>query len=162
VTLTAADVAEIMKLVEESVFDELTLEVDGKKLTLRKSGVAPGADGSVQAATASTLAVAAPQSAAPAPGAAVVAPPKAPTDPNVQDVAAPLLGTFYRSPKPGAPPFVEIGATVQEDTVIAIIEVMKLMNTVRAGVHGTVTEILVNDGGLVEYGQTLLRIRKTS
>ena len=157
-TLTAADVAQIMKLVEDSVFDELTLEVDGKKLTLRKSGVAPPAEGATQATTTSTAAVAAPQAAAPAP---VVAPPKAPSDPNVQDVAAPLLGTFYRSPKPGAPPFVEIGATVQEDTVIAIIEVMKLMNTVRAGVRGTVTEILVNDGALVEYEQTLLRIRKT-
>ena len=153
-TLTAADVAEIMKLVEESVFDELTLEVDGKKLTLRKSGVAPTAEGATQAATTATPAAAATP---------VVAPPKpaAPADPNVQDVAAPLLGTFYRSPKPGAPPFVEIGATVQEDTVIAIIEVMKLMNTVRAGVRGTVAEILVNDGALVEYEQTLLRIRKT-
>lgn len=151
-TLTAADVAEIMKLVEESVFDELTLEVDGKKLTLRKSGVAASAD----------VAPSPPPVAAPTPAVPVVAPPNAPSDPNVQDVAAPLLGTFYRSPKPGAPPFVAIGGTVQEDTVIAIIEVMKLMNTVRAGVRGTVTEILVSDGVLVEYGQTLLRIRKTS
>ena len=148
-TLSAADVAEIMKLVEEPVFDELTLEIDGKKLTLRKSGVAPSAE------------VVSPT---PPPPALVPPPPKpvaVAVDPNAQDVTAPLLGTFYRSPKPGAPPFVEVGAAVQEDTVIAIIEVMKLMNTVRAGVRGTVTEILVNDGALVEYEQTLLRIRKT-
>jgi acetyl-CoA carboxylase biotin carboxyl carrier protein len=79
----------------------------------------------------------------------------------VHDVSSPLLGTFYRAPKPGAAPFVEVGSVVEEDTVIAIIEVMKLMNTVRAGVRGTVTEILVSDGALVEYEQTLLRIRKT-
>jgi acetyl-CoA carboxylase biotin carboxyl carrier protein len=95
---------------------------------------------------------------APAPAAAAK---RAPSDPNVQDVVAPLLGTFYRSPKPGAPPFVEIGATVAEDTVVAIIEVMKLMNTVRAGVSGTVVEILPVDGALVEYGEPLLRVRKS-
>src|SRR6202041_987606 len=80
----------------------------------------------------------------------------APVDPNVHDVASPLLGTFYRAPKPGAPPFVEVGAQVDEETVVAIIEVMKLMNTVRAGVRGTVTEILLGDGALAEYGETVL------
>jgi acetyl-CoA carboxylase biotin carboxyl carrier protein len=82
------------------------------------------------------------------------------TDPSIHDVPSPLLGTFYRSPKPGAPPFVEVGAAVAEDTIVAIIEVMKLMNTVRAGVKGTVTEILPGDGTLVEYDQPILRIRK--
>jgi acetyl-CoA carboxylase biotin carboxyl carrier protein len=81
-------------------------------------------------------------------------------DPNVHDVASPLLGTFYRAPKPGAPPFVEVGTQVEEGTVVGIIEVMKLMNTVRAGVRGTVTAILVADGALAEYGETLLRVRK--
>jgi acetyl-CoA carboxylase biotin carboxyl carrier protein len=74
-------------------------------------------------------------------------------------VPAPLLGTFYRAPKPGAPPFVEVGSTVEADTVVAIIEVMKLMTTVRAGRARHVTEILVADGTLVEYGQPMLRIR---
>ena len=83
-----------------------------------------------------------------------------PADPNIHEVASPLLGTFYRAPKPGAPPFVEVGSQVEEGTVVAIIEVMKLMNTVRAGVRGTVTEILVADGALAEYGETLLRVRK--
>jgi acetyl-CoA carboxylase biotin carboxyl carrier protein len=78
----------------------------------------------------------------------------------VHDLASPLLGTFYRAPKPGAAPFVEVGVQVEEDTVVAIIEVMKLMNTVRAGARGTVTEILVADGQLAEFGQTLMRVRK--
>jgi len=69
-----------------------------------------------------------------------------------------LLGTFYRAPKPGAPPFVEVGAKVEPDTIIGIIEVMKLMNTVRAGTSGRVCEIRAGDGSLVEYGETLLSI----
>ncbi len=71
-----------------------------------------------------------------------------------------MLGTFYRSPKPARPPFVEVGASVTEDSIVAIIEVMKLMNTVRAGVRGTITEIIPGDGTLVEYDQPILRIRK--
>ena len=84
----------------------------------------------------------------------------APADPNLHDVPSPLLGTFYRAPKPGAPPFIDVGAPVTEETVIGIIEVMKLMNTVRAGVKGTVTDIFLADGALVEYEQPIVRIRK--
>lgn len=154
-SLTAADVAEIMRLVEESSFDELILEVDGLKLSLRRGGgiesaplnVAPPARATQVAATEAPVTRLPPS-------------PTASVDPSVKDVPSPLLGTFYRAPKPGAPPFVEVGSTVEEDTVVAIIEVMKLMNTVRAGVRGTVVEILARDGVLVEYGETLLRVRK--
>jgi acetyl-CoA carboxylase biotin carboxyl carrier protein len=78
--------------------------------------------------------------------------------PDLLDVRAPLLGTFYRAPKPGAPPFVEVGASVEPDSIVGIIEVMKLMNTVRAGARGVVREIRARDGTLVEYGETLLTI----
>lgn len=179
-SLTAADVAEIMRLVEQSNFDELTLEMDGIKLCLRRGAPATvvgtpgeGAAGAPSAAvpaceaSAAGPAAAAPTAAGPtAAGPTSAAPPAAtntgvaPADPNVHDVASPLLGTFYRAPKPGASPFVEVGSQVEEGTVVAIIEVMKLMNTVRAGVRGTVTEILVADGALAEYGETLLRVRK--
>jgi acetyl-CoA carboxylase biotin carboxyl carrier protein len=169
VSLTAADVAEIMRLVEQSGFDELTLEIDGMKLTLRRGAggqLVNGADADESASAGAGARSAAPadSSRASAPSAAAsagVAARQPDSDPNVKDVPAPLLGTFYRAPKPGAPPFVEVGATVEEDTVVAIIEVMKLMNTVRAGVRGTVSEILARDGTLVEYGETLLRVRKT-
>ena len=83
-----------------------------------------------------------------------------PVDVNLRDIASPMLGTFYRSPKPGSAPFVEIGSVVDEDSVIAIIEVMKLMNTVRAGIKGVITEILPADGTLVEFGEVLMRVRK--
>jgi acetyl-CoA carboxylase biotin carboxyl carrier protein len=160
VSLTAADVAEIMRLVEQSGFDELTLEIDGMKLTLRRGATAEGAAGFADVAEPASGGMAAVGSAAlsASPQAASKVPS---TDPNVHDVASPLLGTFYRAPKPGAPPFVEVGAQVEEETVVAIIEVMKLMNTVRAGVRGTVAEILLGDGALAEYGETLLRVRKS-
>ena len=151
-SLTAADVAEIMRLVEQSGFDELNLEIDGTKISLRR-GAAAQAPVAQQPAAPAASAPPPPPSARPAAA--------RPADPNVQEVPAPLLGTFYRSPKPGAPPFVEPGASVAADTIIGIIEVMKLMNTVRAGVAGTVTEILATDGALVEFGEPLLRVRKT-
>ena len=145
-SLTAADVAEIMRLVEQSGFDELNLEINGTKISLRRGSPAPG----VPAAPA--------VAAAPA---AVASTPKPASDPDVQDLPAPLLGTFYRAPKPGAPAFVEVGSQVGDDTIIGIIEVMKLMNTVRAGARGTITEIIAADGALVEFGAPLMRVRKS-
>jgi acetyl-CoA carboxylase biotin carboxyl carrier protein len=156
VTLTAADVAEILRLVEESSFDELSLELDGLKLDFKRG--ASGAPGAVVAA--GRVVATAPQAAAetartnPAPAAAMAA------DPAFQAVCSPMLGTFYRAPKPGAPPYVTVGYAVDEDTIVGIIEVMKLMNTIRAQVRGTVAEILAADGALVEYGEMLLRVRK--
>jgi acetyl-CoA carboxylase biotin carboxyl carrier protein len=145
VTLTAADVAEIMRLVEQSKFDELSLEIDGVKLTLRRAGASGGLVRSVTTQPG--------QTAAP-----IVAP--GPVDANLRDITSPMLGTFYRAPKPGSAPFVDIGSVVDEGSIIAIIEVMKLMNTVRAGVKGVITEILPADEALVEFGEVLMRARK--
>ena len=74
-------------------------------------------------------------------------------------VPSPMLGTFYRAEAPGAPPFVEVGATVGPDSTVCIIEVMKMMNSVAAGVSGTVIEVCAENGELVEYGEPLLRVR---
>jgi acetyl-CoA carboxylase biotin carboxyl carrier protein len=158
VTLTAADVAEIMRLVEQSKFDDLNLEIDGVKLTLRRSA----SGGMMHSATASapSAAAVATVARAGAVGARSAAPAAAaPVDQNLKEITSPMLGTFYRAPKPGSAPFVEIGSAVEEDSVIAIIEVMKLMNTVRAGVKGVVAEILPADETLVEFGQVLMRAR---
>jgi acetyl-CoA carboxylase biotin carboxyl carrier protein len=160
--LSAADVAEIMKLVEQSTFDELLLEVDGLKLTLRRggagfvSGVAPATRLEPRAAVpVASSAAAAPATAVTPTAAPAIAQPAA----GEVDVVAPLLGTAYRSPKPGAPPFVEVGSRVEEESVIAIIEVMKLMNSVRAGVRGEVVAIHFRDGVLVEHGEAIIRVR---
>jgi acetyl-CoA carboxylase biotin carboxyl carrier protein len=166
VTLTAADVAEIMRIVEQSKFDELSLEIDGVKLTLRRAGAGEFVrsvttqsgvvDAAATAASRSDLSMA-------QPGAPVAAPRpvEAPrlVDATLRDIASPMLGTFYRAPKPGSAPFVEVGSAVNEDSVIAIIEVMKLMNTVRAGVKGVIAEILPTDETLVEFGEVLMRAR---
>ena len=148
-SLTARDVAEITKLLEDSSFDELDLEIDGLKIHLRRSG-APARNGDIPDLSASRAKGDVPEAGASSVGTGM--------SPFLSEVRAPLLGTFYRAPKPGAPPFVEVGATVAPDTVIGIIEVMKLMNAVRAGVAGVVREIRARDGALVEYGETLLLI----
>jgi len=142
VILTAEDVAEITRLLEESQFDELHLEHAGFKLTLKR-----GAAVRREAASASAPA-ASPASASAA----------STSDASVLEVTAPFVGIFYRAPRPGAPPYIEVGSQVEEDTTVGIIEVMKLMNAVRAEVSGTVFEVLVEDGAVVEYGQVLLRI----
>jgi acetyl-CoA carboxylase biotin carboxyl carrier protein len=69
-----------------------------------------------------------------------------------------MLGTFYRAEAPGASPFVEVGATVGPDTTVCIIEVMKMMNSVPAGVGGTIAEVVPENGQLVEYGEPLFRV----
>jgi acetyl-CoA carboxylase biotin carboxyl carrier protein len=73
-------------------------------------------------------------------------------------VVAPLVGTFYRSPEPGSKPFVEVGDTVEADSEVAIVEAMKIMNRITADCAGRITEILVADGEMVEFGQTLMYV----
>jgi acetyl-CoA carboxylase biotin carboxyl carrier protein len=149
-TLTAKDVAEIMRLLEQSSFDNLSLEIDGVKLNLQRGSAAPVRQPAASASSIESQR----QPVEPAPPRV-----KPPSEPGLAEVASPLLGIFYRAPKPGEPPFVEVGSRIEEDTVIGIIEVMKLMNSVRAGVKGEVVEILVENAALVEYDQILLRLR---
>jgi len=160
VSLTAAEVAEIMRLLEHSRFDELSLEIDGIKLHLRRAGAAGGVLQSTEAVAHDAASAKPAAGGAPSGAAAGTAALARPTDPSLTDIASPMLGTFYRAPKPGSPPFVEVGAKVTEESVIAIIEVMKLMNSVRAGISGTITEILPADETLVEFGQVLMRVRR--
>ena len=80
-------------------------------------------------------------------------------DGDLVAVRAPLPGTFYRAPRPGAAPFVEVGSRVDPDTVVGIVETMKLMNSVSAGVDGTVAEICLGNAEFAANGTTLLRIR---
>ena len=144
-TLTAKDVAEIMRILEESSFEELSLEMGGVKLRLQRGSAARQA-----------------LDPPPAPTAAPNLPEPIPQPPPQSDwleIPSPMVGIFYFAPRPGEPPFVELGSKVEQETVIGIIEVMKLMNTVRAGVKGEVAEILVKNGAAVEYGEILMRVR---
>lgn len=86
-----------------------------------------------------------------------------PTDPKASGfsgfaVKSPLVGIFYRASAPGAPPFVEVGSRVKEDDIVGIIDIMKLMNTINAGVRGVISKICVENEQMVEYGQTLMII----
>lgn len=146
--LTRADVAEIVSLLDNSAFDELRLETDTLKLVLRRSGAGGwtqdsetrAADHPAPAATKETV-----QAVALAPGTIAIRPP--------------LMGTFYRAPKPGAAPFVEVGSVVAPDTAIGIVETMKLMNSVPAGAHGTVEAIPAQNGEFVEQDRVLMILR---
>ena len=74
-------------------------------------------------------------------------------------IDSPMLGTFYAAPDPGAKPFVEVGTEVAPDTIVCIIEVMKMMNSIPAGVAGTIVDVCSENAQLVEYGETLFRVR---
>jgi acetyl-CoA carboxylase biotin carboxyl carrier protein len=145
-TLTAKDVAEIMRILEQSSFNELSLEMDGVKLKLQRGSASP------------QLPDWQPAAAAP-PNSPLQPRVKPPSEPGLVEITAPVLGIFYVAPKPGEPPFVKVGSKVAEETMVGIIEVMKLMHTVRAEVKGEIVEILVKNGGAVEYGEILMRVR---
>jgi acetyl-CoA carboxylase biotin carboxyl carrier protein len=150
VSLTKKDVDLIQALLEDSQFDRLSLEIEGMKLELARAGAGPS--------TSSGRAVARNE-----PRPALAEPVEAralhSTEEGLIEVKSPLLGIYYRAPKPGEPPFVEVGDQVEPDTVIGIIEVMKLMNSARAGVRGEVTAIVAANGEMVEHGEALLLVR---
>ena len=155
--LTSDDVQEILRILERSTFNALDLEIGDVRLRLRRGA---GADTSVAAwqDTPAPRAAAthngASEDARPAPVAA------APIVPGTVEIRAPMLGTFYRAPRPGAAPFVDIGGAVTPQTTVGIIEVMKLMNGVLAGAEGEICEVCVEDGALVEYDQVLMRMAR--
>jgi acetyl-CoA carboxylase biotin carboxyl carrier protein len=158
--LSEDDVLHILKLIDESKFDYFQLEVGELKITVSKGDPIPiaGAPQPVSISTAPAPATAAKPAVAPAATAAPAA--KAAAIPAGHlAVTAPILGTFYVSPEPGAPPFVTVGQQVTEDTTCGLIEVMKVFNSVRAGVKGTIVEVVAPNGGFVEFGQTLFFVK---
>jgi acetyl-CoA carboxylase biotin carboxyl carrier protein len=167
--LSDDDVREILRIVDESDVDELQIQTDGFSLHVsrRTDPLAPAATPLAPAAPLvppAAPAPAAPSPAAPSHTAAASAepterPPATDTDEDTVLVPSPMLGTFYRAEAPGGTPFVEVGSTVGPDSTVCIIEVMKMMNSVAAGVSGTVVEVCAENGALVEYGEPLLRVR---
>lgn len=150
-SLKASDIAEIAKLLDSSNFSSLDLTMGEFKLRIRRDG------GGWSRGDAE-------DERAPTPREAEAPPPplgQEAGDARVGevDIPAPLLGNFYAAPRPGDPPFVQPGDAVDEETVIGIIEVMKLMNPIRAGVSGTVVALLAENGKAVEEGQPLMRVR---
>ncbi len=165
--LTEDDVLHILKLIDESHFDYFQLEVGELKITVSKGdpipvAATPQASAVPAVAAPASKPAAAPASkpaAAPAPATAPQAAKSVTVPEGMLPIIAPLLGTFYVAPEPGAPPFVKVGQAITEDTTVGLIEVMKVFNSVRAAVKGTIVDVVVQNGQFVEFGQTLFIVK---
>ncbi|HEY6869227.1 MAG TPA: biotin/lipoyl-containing protein [Novosphingobium sp.] len=148
--LTPDDVAEIVAIFDATAYSEIDIATRRFRLRVRREGDGPDAgwtqDWRFADAPAATEPTAEPAAGHP------------PVPEGLVAVPAPLPGTFYRSPSPGAPPFIEPGQAVTPETVVGIVETMKLMNPVHAGVDGRVAAILVANGAQVTAGAPLLHV----
>jgi acetyl-CoA carboxylase biotin carboxyl carrier protein len=152
-------IKQVVDLMKKSDLSEFEIQDQEFKLRIKRDlpgravAPAPVAAAPVAAAPA-PVAVAAPVAAAPA-----AAPAPAAADPNVKVITSPMVGTFYATPSPENPPFVAVGSPVKADTVVCIIEAMKVMNEIQSEIAGTVVECLVANGTSVEFGQPLFRVK---
>ena len=154
--LSDEDVREILRIIDESALSELQIETEGFSLYVRKGGRDAEASGRPRVREgwergAVRHPPGGPEDSAPPPV------PDAEAD-GLATITAPMLGTFYRAEAPGKPPFVDVGQRVEPDTIVCIIEVMKMMNSVTAGVSGTIATVVPDNAELVEYGQPLFRV----
>jgi len=159
--LSEDDVLHILKLIDESKFDYFQLEVGELKITVSKGEPIPLTSTPQAISVTPTPAAASVPKPAAAPAVASSAQtPKAAVIPEgMLPITAPILGTFYVAPEPGAPPFVKVGQQITEDTTMGLIEVMKVFNSVRSTVKGTVVEVVAQNGQFVEFGQTLFIVK---
>jgi len=156
---------ELLELVREHELSEFEIEHDGLRLKVRKDGIGAIVPQAQPVATVPAAAV--PQAgavAAPAPTPSAVASSSAPaeaadTEIELAVVKSPIVGTFYRSPEPGASSFVEVGASVKKGQVLCIIEAMKLMNEIDSEYDGEIVNVYVENGQPVQYGERLFAIR---
>lgn len=165
-TMKLSDIESLVQLFGESDWGEMHLRYGDDDLFLSKDPAATGPATAAMPPASATVAPAAPSQPATPPGptggaATPVAAAAATAEVDRSGwvaVTAPNLGTFYRAPSPKAPPYVEVGDTVSEDTEICLVEVMKLFTTIQAGLSGTVREIVATDGKMVEFGEALMWI----
>ena len=142
-------IIDLMKKHDLSVFE---IEKEGFRLKLEKG-------------PSTKAAAAAPPAAAGTPKAAAAAPETTPAAPKaiesvpLREIVSPMVGTYYRSASPDVPPFVDVGKTVTEDTVVCIIEAMKVMNEIKAETSGIITEVLAENAKPVQFGQVLFKVR---
>lgn len=157
--LKIEEIHELIKLIDDSTIDEFTYENEGAKIKLKKNKevvqqvAAPAPVAPVQAAPAqqAPTAQAPAQTEAPAQEAAA--------SENLHKITSPMVGTFYASSSPEADPYVTAGSKVKENTVVCIVEAMKLFNEIEAEVKGEIVEVLAENGQLVEFGQPLFLVK---
>lgn len=138
------DIKELIALMRRNDLSEFELEMEGFRIKLKKGG--------------DTVVATGPLAYAPAPAAAAHAEP-AEEKSKGREIISPTVGTFYSAATPEATPYVEVGTEVTEETVVCIIESMKVMNELKAGTKGVITEILAENGKPVQYGQALFRLK---
>lgn len=153
------DIKAIIDLMKKNSISEFELERQEFKIKLKRGAFGPSADelpSPVYHISPTVLPAAAP-AAGPAALAAPTASPAAVT--NEIEIKSPMIGTFYRSPSPEAGSYIEIGSEVSPDSVVCIIEAMKVMNEIKAEVKGVITQILVDNAKPVEFGQPMFKVR---
>ena len=155
-SMNLKDIKGIIDLMKKNAVSEFEMEEGDFKIKLKR---APGKlhKGEVGVAQEGPATDTAPVVAPAVPAPATSAPVPEPVDEGLE-VKSPMIGTLYRRPSPDSDPFVEVGTAVEPDTVVCIIEAMKVMNEIKAEVKGMIAEVLVEDGKPVEYGQALFRI----
>jgi acetyl-CoA carboxylase biotin carboxyl carrier protein len=162
--LKIQEIREIIKLIDQSNIDEFKYEHEGSKIKLKKQGAQTVVSAPVMTASPVVApTVAAP--VAPVTEAKTEAPAAAPKevakveDENLHEITSPMVGTFYASPSPDQAAYVQAGDKVGENSVVCIVEAMKLFNEIEAEVKGEIVEVLVDNGQLVEYGQPLFLVK---
>jgi acetyl-CoA carboxylase biotin carboxyl carrier protein len=150
--LLPEDVAEIIAILDGTLYDRLDIKTS--RFTLRVARAGSGWTQSWEHAASGPEAQSVDTGSADLNKTSAVA-----EETGTIAVRAPLPGTFYRAPRPGAPPFVEVGASVEPNTVVGIIETMKVMNSVPAGIAGEIVAIVAENGAPVELDATLMRVR---
>ncbi|MCK1982292.1 MULTISPECIES: acetyl-CoA carboxylase biotin carboxyl carrier protein [Peribacillus] len=157
------EIREIIKLVDQSNISEFVFENEGTKIKLKKTETGtvlhPAA---VSEVVHTNAAVEVKPAAAPAPEvpkAVEPAKPAAADTENLHKITSPMVGTFYQSPAPDSPAYVKTGDKVTGDSIVCIVEAMKLFNEIEAEVSGEIVEVLVKEGQLVEYGQPLFLVK---
>ncbi|MCZ2260107.1 acetyl-CoA carboxylase biotin carboxyl carrier protein [Sporosarcina sp. G11-34] len=162
--LKIQEIREIIKLIDQSSIEKFTFESEGTKIVLKKGG----SEKTVVPSVVETAPVV--QQVLPVVQEQVVAAPKqavqaAPEEKQVEEdaslhkVTSPMVGTFYASASPEVPAYVQVGAKVTEESIVCIVEAMKLFNEIEAEVSGEIVKVLVEDGQLVEYGQPLFLVK---
>ncbi len=149
------DIKAIIDLMKKNSITEFELEQQDSKLRLKRglNGGPPSSSSDEPSPTISTQPIPAPVITVP-----VVAPSASTGE---IDIKSPMIGTFYRSPSPESATYVDVGSEVNAETVVSIIEAMKVMNEIKAEVKGVITQVLVENGKPVEFGQPLFKVRPT-
>ncbi|MHC0035976.1 acetyl-CoA carboxylase biotin carboxyl carrier protein [Pseudoneobacillus sp. C159] len=162
--LKVQEIRELIKLVDQSSIDEFVYETEGSKIKMKKKGTEVVTVKETQAVVAQPVPVqrVVEPVASETVQAASIQPEKVTVNEdtaNLHKITSPMVGTFYQKPSPDADNYVKVGSKVSKDSVVCIVEAMKLFNEIEAEVNGEIVEILVKDGQLVEYGQPLFLVK---